>query len=183
MKQLLGVFVVFMLLVLAVPFMVVGDEYVIERALNIKRAGVLDSLLMPSFLARLKLNHQSELACTVPGGGENGNKPVINYIVAGYGEPTTDDEYAERLIVTYQASGCDINEYDTTGLTPLHDAILFSQPELVRFLLANGADPGVPTRTRRAWDHGLGAAEFALLIDDKKGTPESRTVVDILRGG
>ena len=182
MKHILAVLFFFLLLVAVVPVLIVGDDLLIERALNVKRAGFFDSLLIPSFVARVKLSQQGEHGCTLPGSGQTGGKRVINFIVAGYGEPSTDDGYAKRLILDYQAYGCDINEYDATGLTPLHDAILFSQPEMVRFLLEIGADSAVPTRTRRPWDHGLNASGFASIVDDKKGTAESGSVVDMLRG-
>lgn len=37
--------------------------------------------------------------------------------------------------------GCDIDQYSAAGLTPLHGAIIGRQPDLLRFLLEQGADP------------------------------------------
>jgi hypothetical protein len=39
------------------------------------------------------------------------------------------------------ASGCSIEEPDEVGSTPLVAAILYNEPELVKYLLDNGADP------------------------------------------
>jgi hypothetical protein len=37
--------------------------------------------------------------------------------------------------------GCDIDQYSAAGLTPLHGAIIGRQPDLLGFLLEQGADP------------------------------------------
>ncbi len=39
--------------------------------------------------------------------------------------------------------GCDIDQRNMTGHTALHEAILYNEPDVVRFLLAHGADPAV----------------------------------------
>jgi len=65
----------------------------------------------------------------------------VGMLTAVYGDPASDTARVRDAIVLLVKQGCDINQYSAAGLTPLHNAVLFRQPELLRFLLEQGADP------------------------------------------
>lgn len=54
-----------------------------------------------------------------------------------------------------ECSNRDINRWDHTGRTPLHLAVIYSTPEIVQYLLNNGAEPSTPFK------NGLTALHFA----------------------
>ncbi len=58
-----------------------------------------------------------------------------------FGLHDNDSDRVQETIRLLQQLGCDINQYGATGLTPLHGAVVGRQPELLRLLLAEGADP------------------------------------------
>ncbi len=55
-----------------------------------------------------------------------------------HGNDTSRIRDTIRLLVKL---GCDIDQYSAVGLTPLHGAIIGRQPDLLGFLLEQGADP------------------------------------------
>jgi hypothetical protein len=65
----------------------------------------------------------------------------IGMLTAAYGTPDSEVEHVREAIRLLVRQGCDINQYNAAGLTPLHNAVLFRQPALLRFLLEQGADP------------------------------------------
>jgi len=98
----------------------------------------------------------------------------IGLIVAAY--PELDLEATGQLIKAVQRNGGDINAYDHIGVTPLHAAVLFNEPEIVTLLLSLGADPMLPRRhmpgMRPTPTDGLNAGDYALWIKENgKGEP------------
>jgi cytohesin len=49
------------------------------------------------------------------------------------------------MVATALEKGADVNAMDTTGIAPLHIAIQNENEEMVELLLANGANPNMPT--------------------------------------
>jgi hypothetical protein len=65
----------------------------------------------------------------------------IGLAANSYGLHDNDNGHVQETIRLLLQLGCDINQYSAAGLTPLHGAVIGRQPELLRLLLAEGADP------------------------------------------
>ncbi|MGH8560369.1 MAG: ankyrin repeat domain-containing protein, partial [Nevskiales bacterium] len=65
----------------------------------------------------------------------------VGLLTAAYGDSTSDTSRVLDVIRLLVKQGCDIDQYNASGLTPLHNAVLFRQPDLLRFLLEQQADP------------------------------------------
>lgn len=161
-----------------IPTLVSTDDQVIERALNIDRKGFRDTLLIPVQFARIKIALSNEKKCVLSDGFDPKGKRAINYIVAAFGMDGIDDEYVKKLISAYVKSGCGINELDVTGLTPLHDAILFGQPALVSFLLEHGSDSSVKANLKN--NGPTDAIEFARLLKNKTGNSIHNEILETI---
>lgn len=68
--------------------------------------------------------------------------PTIGLMVDAYdNHPRLPNETIEAVIQTAIYAGCNINEQNAAGLSPLNSAILLNHPTLVQLLLSNGANP------------------------------------------
>jgi hypothetical protein len=65
----------------------------------------------------------------------------VGLLAAAYGGPDSDAQRVRDAILLLVKQGCDINQYSAVGLTPLHGAVIGRQPDLLRILLEQGADP------------------------------------------
>lgn len=109
---------------------------------------------------------------------------AVGVIVASY--PKIDLDTTSELLKSLKASGADISEYDGIGLTPLHAAALFNQPDMVELLLGLGANPDLPRRQvpgqRQHPTVGLTALQYAEWLRDHGKSDEVRDprIVEIL---
>lgn len=106
----------------------------------------------------------------------------IGMLAAAYGTATSDNARVRDAIRLLLQQGCDINQYSAVGLTPLHNAVLFRQPELLRFLLELGADDKlrvihVPGNTQGRSIANLDAYGLAMAL--RKKTPEDVALAEI----
>lgn len=58
-------------------------------------------------------------------------------------------EARQQFLNAYLEKGIDINHQDIDGNTPLHDAIKLKSPDVVSWLLKNGADPTINNKQER----------------------------------
>lgn len=112
--------------------------------------------------------------------GEEAN-PILNLLVASYGLPDFDKAALQSALEAAVARGCDVNELGHSGLSPLHEAVLFNEPELVRFLLAHDADIEQKIQRPDSAVHELNARQFLdkllLLAAEGKGDMRDRSAV------
>lgn len=97
----------------------------------------------------------------------------IGLLVAAYGRVDRDNARIQSLIRLMVGLGCDVNQYNASGLTPVHNAVLFRQPELLQFLLEQGADPllrtvAVPGKATGQKTANLDALGFALALQSRQ---------------
>jgi hypothetical protein len=104
-----------------------------------------------------------------------------------YGLHDNDSGHVQETLRLLLQLGCDIDQYSATGLTPLHGAVIGRQPELLRLLLAEGADPKlrviqIPgSELGRSIAH-LDAYGVALVLQRKfPDDPRVRELVDLLK--
>lgn len=111
----------------------------------------------------------------------------VGLLVAAYDNAQSDAARIRELISLLQRQGCDIDQYNATGLTPLHNAILYRQPELVDFLIRQGADPllrtiYVPGQASGQKTANLDALGFALALKARQpDQPVYAEMADTLR--
>lgn len=106
------------------------------------------------------------------------------YGLEGFGRQRVLDTASALL-----ALGCDINERNAMGQAPIHEAILYNEPEVVRFLLAHGADPTLTIAMPSASDSpllrhyaGMDAARFAVELGSRSARDPARLqIVQMLR--
>ncbi len=66
-----------------------------------------------------------------------------------------------------------VDNYDSTGYTALHQAIILQKTAFVRALLDGGADRSLEVRSGSKHVSGLNAVELALWFDDQEFSPPS----------
>jgi hypothetical protein len=108
-----------------------------------------------------------------------GEQPLLHFACAKFGEAGSNRAKALEVVQLLIANGAHLDSR-YNGLTPLHEAVLYSADdksvELVRTLLAVGADPAL--RISRPGKHidGLTAPEFAEFLADKRPAAMRETV-------
>lgn len=110
-------------------------------------------------------------------------RPVLNLLVASYGLPDVDNALVQAALEAVIARGCDVNVLGKSGLSPLHEAVLFNEVELVRFLLANGASMETKIERPNSEIDGMNAQQFLdklLLLAAEQGDTRDRSAVQAL---
>lgn len=64
----------------------------------------------------------------------------VGLAAASFGLHDNDANRVRSTIQLLVKLGCDLDQYSAVGLTPLHGAVIGKQPELLRFLMEQGAD-------------------------------------------
>ncbi|NNF17968.1 MAG: ankyrin repeat domain-containing protein [Gammaproteobacteria bacterium] len=120
----------------------------------------------------------------------NRNTNALVLTLRGYGLDGFDKSRvlstASRLIDL----GCDVDQRSLIGHTAMHEAILYNEPAVVRFLLAHGADPAVtikipdgePSQARRYYS-GMNSIDFAKALQEKSPVADNREeIISLLDG-
>lgn len=115
---------------------------------------------------------------------ENSPETPVGMLAAAYGAADSDNTRVQDSIRLLVKLGCDIDQYNATGLTPLHNAVLFRQPELLRFLVELGADTRlrvihVPGNKLGHSIANLDAYGLALVVQEK--APADKALAEIIR--
>lgn len=100
---------------------------------------------------------------------------TIGYLAAAHDHPGSIPAEVEEIIELLIRNGCDINQYSESGTTPLHDAVLFNNAQLVSLLLNLNANPHLEIKQsphnpeKRKKILGLNALEFAHYLNENSG--------------
>lgn len=106
--------------------------------------------------------------------------PHLSWLMALYGEPDFNNEHILTAMQLMIDNGCDIDDHQHAGMSPLHEAILLKHDEVIRFLLLNGADKNnLINRPGRKSDQ-LNSIEFAHLLYETTGINAYLAIVDLL---
>ena len=144
----------------------------------IYRTEVIDwkTIMLPGWLADKKLMTLGLKDCDLSFASNKDTESAISFLVAAYGGDHVDNSRVEAYIVRLVEQGCSINTLDEAGMAPLHSAVLFNQPKLVKFLLENGADMRTKiNRPGKGVDgmQPLKFAKFLLATNDKQALKDS----------
>jgi hypothetical protein len=126
-------------------------------------------------LARLRIGTWSR--CPT---GEFEPNSRIGFLAASYEMGSSaQKERAEDLMRQLKGAGCDINEYDQTGHTPLLVAVLHGDPDLAEVLPRLGASASQPLQPRpgsaRSSDLSeVNAVQYAMALHQKSSTKSER---------
>ena len=92
--------------------------------------------------AMLDMQYADEQRCFIIAGDEV--RPVMPLLVSSDGLPDVVHDHVLAALDDALVRGCDINQPDLLGLSPLNTAILQGNIALVRYLVEHGADPTLP---------------------------------------
>jgi ankyrin repeat protein len=116
--------------------------------------------------------------------GRGFEAPTIVLMTGAYDKLSKDKVAVLKVIDTAINAGCDIDEPDELGFSPLNAAILYNEPALVEHFLQAGADPYRRIVSSRASIDGLDAFEFLQMLMNKAPSQDRaalRTVLDQYR--
>ncbi len=96
--------------------------------------------------------------------GKDFEAPTIVLMTGAYDKLSGDKVVVLKVIDTATNAGCDIDEPDELGFSPLNAAILYNEPVLVERFLQAGADPYRRIVSSKASIDGLDAFEFLHML-------------------
>lgn len=106
--------------------------------------------------------------------------PTIVLTAGLYHEPGFPRDRALQIIDVALAAGCSIEEPDEVGSTPLAAAILYNEPELVRFLLERGADPYLKLSSPKPYLDGRDAFEIVDFLMSKQPSQDRSAIQQVM---
>ncbi|MBY6194571.1 ankyrin repeat domain-containing protein [Marinobacter hydrocarbonoclasticus] len=81
--------------------------------------------------------------------------PTIGLMVDAYDDhPKLPNETIQAVIQAAIDAGCNFNQKNAVGLSPLNSAILLNHPKLVQLLLSNGANPNLKIESSKKFIDG-----------------------------
>lgn len=175
------ILLLFIIIAFSLPVMVSSDAKVLLRALSKTDGANLETIMMPSWMADLKLTTIGIGHCTLSFADKNDTASVINFLVAAYAGEEVSNSRVVAYITRFVKQGCSIDDYDQAGMTPLHAAVLFGQPDLLKILLKNNADTTKQIRRKGKRVDGMQALQFAKFLFTSNITQERQDVINILQ--
>ncbi|MFC6633642.1 ankyrin repeat domain-containing protein [Microbulbifer taiwanensis] len=95
--------------------------------------------------------------------------PTIGMMVDAYeNHPKLPNKTIEAVIQTAIDASCNINEPNSSGLSPLNSAILLNHPVLVQLLLSNGANPNLKISSSKKFINGKDSFSLYEFLETKK---------------
>jgi hypothetical protein len=111
--------------------------------------------------------------------GKGFEAPTIVLMISAYGDQA-GGAFALELIDKAIAAGCEIDEPDQMGLSPLNAAILYNEPVLVERLLRAGANPDDRIVSSSKTIDGLNSSELLALLESRSTKPDREAVRRLL---
>ena len=112
--------------------------------------------------------------------GRGFEAPTIVLMAGAYDKRLLDAAVVLEVIDVAIKAGCDIDEPDELGFSPLNAAILYNEPVLVERFLNAGADPHRKIASPRASINGLDSFEFLHLLETKAPSQNREALRDVL---
>lgn len=153
----------------------------IAAGLAIMVCGLLTGNAWSDSLASFGLRTKDKNPCRLTD-GRGFEAPTIVLMAGAYDKLTQEAAVVLKVIDTAIASGCDVDEADELGLSPLNAAILYNEPILVERFLQAGADPQRRIVSTKASINGLDSFEFLRLLESKAPSQDRTAVRRRLEG-
>lgn len=128
--------------------------------------GLLSGFAGAESLASFGLRTTDESGCHLTD-GRGFEAPTIVLMAGAYDKLSEESALALKVIDTAIASGCDIDEPDELGMSPLNAAILYNEPILVERFLQAGADPRRAISSSKQSLDGLDSFGFLQLLETR----------------
>lgn len=125
------------------------------------------------------LRATDETGCYLTDGSFIG--PTIVLAAGLYHEPGFPKDRALKIIDVALSSGCNIEEPDETGSTPLVASIIYNEPELAEFLLEKGANPYLKISSRKKYLNGLNSFEITEFLIRNQPSQNRAKIHSILK--
>ena len=169
------------MVVVSFPVLFASDGQLILRAIHDPEKTSFQTTLLPGWLADIKLRKVGINKCTLSFPGSADVTPVVNFLVSAYGGDGVNEERIKDYIGLFSRQGCSVNGYDRIGMTALHSAVLFAQPELVTVLLENNAS--LLSRIKRPGSqvNGMQPLKFARYLSKTNAAPALQQVISLLK--
>jgi Ankyrin repeat len=154
------------------------DLNLVAIATSEKKSGT--DYLVPTTLAYLKLRLFGFRDCDAYVLGADERTPLVNFLASAYDSDNRSSRPSSMIAMAHK-KGCSFNAYDTTtGLTPIHQAVLFNNLSLAEILISNGADIRMQIRRPSSKMNNLNAYEFAEFLQKKKKTVDYSRILKLL---
>lgn len=124
------------------------------------------------------LQPMDERGCVL--GNASMQAPTLTLMAAAYGESEARKDMALAQMKQALEAGCPVDEPDQMGLSALNGAILYDEPELVKLLLAHGADPKRKIVSPKTTVNGLDSIAFLDLLDKRDGKRDRKAIRALL---
>ena len=121
--------------------------------------------------AMLDMQYADEQRCFIIAGDEV--RPVMPLLVSSDGLPDVVHDHVLAALDDALVRGCDINQPDLLGLSPLNTAILQGNIALVRYLVEHGADPTLPISSANEEIDGLNSAGLLDILSKRAPDDEA----------
>lgn len=108
--------------------------------------------------AMMAMEYADAQGCFIIHGDEV--RPVLPLLIASDGLGEVQHAQVIAALDAALARGCDIDQPDLLGLSPLNTAILQGNIALVSYLIEHGADPDLPIRSDSESIDGLNSRAF-----------------------
>jgi len=174
-------FVLAVLLIMSMPVMFTSDAKLITRALHSTEPSSWQTMMLPAWLADFKIMKLGIKDCTLSFAKKKDTGPAISFLIAAYGGEHVDNSRVETYITRFIEQGCSVDALDQAGMTPLHAAVLFNQPRLVKFLLDNNADMRIKINRPGKRVDGMQPLKFAKFLLSTNDKQELKDIIKIFK--
>ncbi|MFQ3231599.1 hypothetical protein [Reinekea sp.] len=174
-------YLLFISCVIATAVSVADDTLEIEQMINdfsSEQLAFYEAVVLYDFaIGKSPLGDYAFKTCATP---SEPYMPHLSWLMALYGEPDFNNENVLTAMQVMIDNGCDIDDHQHAGMSPLHEAILLKHDKVIEFLLLNGADKKDLINRPGQKSDQLNAIEFAHLLYETTGMNAYLELVELL---
>lgn len=154
------------------------DLNLVAIATSTKKSGT--DYLVPNTLAYLKIRVLGFRDCNAHVSWTDERTPLVNFLASAYDSNGQSSRPSSMMAMAHK-KGCSFNAHDTaTGLTPIHQAVLFNNVSLAEILIRHGADTRMKIQRPNSKTDNLNAREFAEFLQKKNKPTDYSQILKLL---